>query len=213
MLKMPKFLKSFVGIYIPTVWLRKMLNNPLVCSNNPFVRIGGFTLIELMVTLAVVAILALIAVPNFRPTIQNSRIVGLTNDLLSDINYARTEALKRAANVGICMSTSGTACDGGSWQSGRIVFADVNNDGAFNPGDIVLRVRERLDNNTLTSANMPNPIIFGSRGLPMTGPLYTSSWTSSASFSLCDDRGASKGRSIGISVTGQPSSSPLSGGC
>jgi len=195
----------FIGFLEPFVGPKGPSGLPPICKNRPFMLFSGFTLIELVVTLAVAAVLALMVAPSFRGTIQNSRIVGLTNDLLSDISVARTEAIKRATNVGICMSTTGTKCDGATWQDGRIIFADTNNDGAYTAGEVVIRVRERLSNNTLTSATAPNPIIFGPRGIPMTAPGFTDMWANPASFSLCDDRGASKGRSIGISVTGQAS--------
>lgn len=206
----------FIGFFEPFVWSKKSAAVPSIRQNKPFVRFSGFTLIELVVTLAVVAVLSLIVAPSFRGTIQNSRITGLTNDLLSDINVARTEAVKRVVNVGICMSASGTTCDGSSWTGRRIIFIDANNDGAFTPGtpanEVVLRVREPLNNNTLTSATAPNPIIFGPRGLPMS-PNTTVALTSPINFSLCDSRGASKGRLISISVTGQASSSPSPGSC
>ena len=59
----------------------------------------GFTLLELMVTVAVVAILATVGVPSFRDLIQNNRVTTQTNELVTALNFARTEAVKRARAV------------------------------------------------------------------------------------------------------------------
>jgi type IV fimbrial biogenesis protein FimT len=198
--KMPEYQKSLVGNSIPLVGYGKWPWNPSVRSRQPFIRISGFTLIELVVTLAVVAILTLVTVPSISTFVQNNRIVTLTNDLISDINIARSEALKTGANVGVCMSQTGTACDGASWQAGRIVFRDTNNNGAFDlPSDAIVRAQSGMNNNTLNTTTLPNPLIFKSRGLP-------SNFAAGGIFLLCDQRGPTYGRSIQISPTGQVAS-------
>ena len=63
---------------------------------------SGFTLIELMVAIAVAAILITLATPSFRLLIQNNRISGAANDFVSVFNLARAEAIKRGAVVFVC---------------------------------------------------------------------------------------------------------------
>lgn len=84
----------------------------------------GFTIIELMVALVVMAVVVAIAIPSFNTQIQNNRSAGLGEELVAAINYARSEAVKRGRRVSLCGSEAGLACDG-SWADGMIVFVDA----------------------------------------------------------------------------------------
>jgi type IV fimbrial biogenesis protein FimT len=87
-------------------------------------RHDGFTLVELMVTLAVIAILAMFAVPNFGSLMRRHRVTSVANQLLADLSYARTEAAMRGKYVSICASDDGTSCSSSpSYASGWIVYA------------------------------------------------------------------------------------------
>jgi|SRR5690554_1224553 len=85
----------------------------------------GFTIIELMVTLAVLAIVLGIAIPSFNSQIQRNGSLGLGEEFVSALNFARTEAIKRRASVSICASNAAVDdCDGTDWSNGWIVFVD-----------------------------------------------------------------------------------------
>ena len=83
----------------------------------------GFTLIELMVTLAVTAIVLGVAVPSFNTMIINSRSATLGEDFATALNFARSEAVKRKARVTLCASSDGLTC-GDVWRDGFMVFVD-----------------------------------------------------------------------------------------
>src|SRR5437868_14760181 len=89
----------------------------------------GFTLTELMVTVAVAGVLAMIAVPNMRSFVQNNRLSSASNDLLRSFNLARTEAIKHQTNVAVCAVADPTLaapqCSYGAFN-GWIVFQDTN---------------------------------------------------------------------------------------
>lgn len=149
-----------------------------------------------MVVIAIAAVLATLAYPSFRTLMQNQRLGTQANEFIADLNLARSEAVKRVAVAGVCVSADGASCTGGNWDAGRIVFADVNNDGAWDAGDLVLRVRDGLTgNNTLRPSAANDAVLFSARGTLVAGGIVT--------FALCDDRGASYGKAIAINAAGQ----------
>lgn len=83
----------------------------------------GFTIIELMVTLVVLAIVVAVAIPGFNTLIQNNRSVALAEEFITALNFARAEAIKRGGRVAICASDTGTSCEG-DWTDGWIVIVD-----------------------------------------------------------------------------------------
>lgn len=84
----------------------------------------GLTLIELMVTVAVAAILASIAAPSFDTSIKNMRVSGAADQLVTALSLARMSAVKRAGYVVVCPSTDGTSCSGTDWSVGLLITQD-----------------------------------------------------------------------------------------
>ena len=131
------------------------------------IRQSGFSLVELMVVVALAVILLALATPSFRNMQLKRSVQAAADALVGDLRYARSEALKRSANVIVCNSLNGSSCmavcspavpnvcaSTASWKDGWIVFADRNGNGAADAGEI-LRVQDSLPE--LASIASSNP--------------------------------------------------------
>jgi len=97
-------------------------------------RVRGVTLIEVMVVVGIVAILAMMAAPNFRAMIERNQINSATNELMMGLQLARSEAIRLNSTVTLCRSANGTSCGSpAGWESGWIVFHDRDGDGSVTP--------------------------------------------------------------------------------
>lgn len=83
----------------------------------------GFSLVELMIAIVVASILAAMAVPSFRSTLQRHRLRTSADALQAAVQYARTEAVLRATYVSLCASADGATCSGAStYETGWLVY-------------------------------------------------------------------------------------------
>lgn len=134
-------------------------------------RQTGFTLTELMVVLAIVAILLSIGVPSYRYVTNSYRMSAEVNGLLGDLQYARSEAIKEGQPVTTCVSTNGTGCTGGTaWASGWIVFPDPNANATPAPGT-VLRLQNAFTGtnpDTFNATNNVSALTFNREGFATT---------------------------------------------
>jgi len=156
----------------------------------------GFTIIELMITIAIGGILLTVAVPSFQTLIKNNRVTTQANLLIGDINMARSQAIKEGFNAFITATNAGDAAN--EFGPGWTVWIDRDADLALDLPER-LRVTEPLDPSmTLDSVQNINQVQYLSSGLqPDAAGLR--------SFTLCDDRTAERGRQISISAVGRVS--------
>lgn len=88
----------------------------------------GFTLVELMITLAVAAILATAAVPSFISMIASNRVTSASNELVTALNLAKSEAVRSGRDTLLCKSNNGVDC-GGAWSNGWLLY-QLKDDGS-----------------------------------------------------------------------------------
>jgi len=157
-------------------------------------RETGFSLIELMIVMALLAALMTVGAPGLNDLIQSNRMATQTNDVVSMLTYTRGEALRRGARVSICPSSDGASCSGSDWGIGLVVFADLNRDGSLGAGEEILRTLPALAGGATLSAGggISNVIQFRGTGVAMF----------SGTLTLCDSR-PDQGRRIEIFQTGR----------
>lgn len=153
---------------------------------NAYANHRGFTLVELMVTTSVLAILLAMAVPSFTRMIASNRLATQTNELVASLNLARMEAIRRSQSVAIRSTTADV-----DFNSGWKIFPDSDSDGTVASESDVFRISQALAGSTtitrvklsagayVTSDEADKAyIVFTSRGAKAAG--------GSAFFKVCD---------------------------
>lgn len=101
-------------------------------------RENGFTLVELLITIVIVTTLLALGVPSIRDFMKQNRLTAQSNALVTALQVARTEAVKRGTDTVLCASSNLTSCTGsGDWDKGWIVFSDLNLNGTPDLGSSV----------------------------------------------------------------------------
>ncbi|WP_167772924.1 GspH/FimT family pseudopilin [Ramlibacter humi] len=127
---------------------RAILDRPLMGRRRSRAT-RGFTIIELMTVMAIIAVVATVGLPSFQRMIQGAAVSGAVNSFLSDMRYARSEAMRRGGRVVLCRSSNAEAasptCDNSSapagWATGWVVFVDLDGNGVLDPADPILKIQ------------------------------------------------------------------------
>ena len=169
------------------------------------VREKGFTLIELMVALAVLAILLLVAVPNFSIFMSEARVDSAKNKLISAVGFARSEAIKRGVAVAICRkqadpnnTCSGTSMAAGNadWSNGWVVFLDEDDDQTLDANEL-LRLYADIDTQSSIQFTRGDVVVFDGLGLLNTAA------TGDETFAVSDSVDSSVGAGLSVRPTGR----------
>lgn len=159
---------------------------------------GGFTALEILITLTVLAILGTVAIPSLTQTLNSNRLATQASDLNTDILYARSEAAIRGQQVVLCISSDGSSCNTSTsnWTTGRVIFVDSNKNGSFDSGETKLRYVSTLSGNTtILEAGSIKTLAFTPYGML--------SNSSSKTFTFCPASGT-QGRQLVLPYTGRP---------
>jgi type IV fimbrial biogenesis protein FimT len=174
-------------------------------------RSTGFTLIELMVTIAVIVVLLALGVPKMQQYATSNRTVAQLNRISGDLALARSEAIKRGSSATVCASddstTSTPSCSGtNAWEDGWIAFADLNNDGAFNGTDVLISVAEALPGGlTMRTADFDDAAVVRFRANGAVADT-DGDGDSDGTFTVCDSDGTlKKARALNVSNLGRTS--------
>jgi type IV fimbrial biogenesis protein FimT len=164
----------------------------------------GFTLIELMVVVAVTAVILTVAAPNLAGMIVTSELEAQANAFLSAVHLTRNEAVKRNTRVVLCKSTTGSTCDtSGGWENGWIIFHDVNNNTAVDAGETIIQRKQALPASLLLKGNSPvsKYVSYTSTGVAK----LSSGAFQAGTLTLCSlSSSGGEARQIVISITGRP---------
>ncbi|RDZ29253.1 GspH/FimT family pseudopilin [Lysobacter silvisoli] len=128
-------------------------------------RSQGFTLVELLIAISIVAILLAWAWPSFQDSLRSNRVATSANELIATMSLARSEALRSPQGGRVCTSEDGLRC-GGDWSKGWIVWTDRNADGAP-AGDEVMRyvpAPAQVDLSASANAGSATQFRFDARG-------------------------------------------------
>jgi len=114
----------------------------------------GFTLLELMVVLALAGVLATLAAPSFRSLLLESRVTSVANEFVSSLYSARSLSISQGRRVTLCTSRDGVTCEKSiHWSSGWLLFEDDANFGEIDPGERIVWFHEKLPNSFILKGN------------------------------------------------------------
>jgi type IV fimbrial biogenesis protein FimT len=161
-------------------------------------RPNGFTLIELMVTLAIAVIVLSVGVPSYRGVIMDKRLVSESDQFVTSIKLARSAAVRYQRSATVCASTNSDdpvpdCAAGADWSNGWIVWVDKDRDAATDAGEIIAVFEPIYESSTFDSLAASN-FNYDARGFVSTGGGY---------LTLCDSRTAETGRLIRFDAVGR----------
>lgn len=157
----------------------------------------GVTIIELAVTLVVLAVLVAVAVPAFTRLLLDTDRATVLSELTAALNLARTEALGRGLPVVVCRSSDAATCGSGSWEEGWLVFVNDDNDSppVVDGGEEILKVRQESQPaySLVPVANYANFITYRADG----------SVNNLGRITYCDRRGVAEARALLVNRAGR----------
>lgn len=158
---------------------------------------AGFTLLELLITLTLIGIIAVFAVPSFAQLIANSRITSTTNDVIGVLNYARAEAVKRGRTVEV--SALNSAGNSNEWGGGFRIWVDEGTTG-YQAGEEIRIFDSISESVTINGPDGTTNFRFRANGFVDPAP---STLLDEFQFEVCDERTGESGRAVEVHTSGR----------
>lgn len=180
--------------------MKKTLHQNVMTSISQF----GFTLVELMVTVAVAVIMLAVAVPGFNDIMRSNKLTTNVNSFVQALHLTRSEAIK-SGGATLCASDNGTSCNGGDWTKGWILFPDFNLNGTLDAGETIVRVNEAMPVGVVLPTASATTVTYAGSG-------FLNPPGTSLTFVFCGGRtGTGAGRTVSVNRTGRPATSNYNG--
>lgn len=175
---------------------------------------AGYTLVELLLVMAVAGVLLAMALPSMSGMLGTQRAASLATRFMASLHLARSEAIKRNGRAVVCKSSSGSTCTtAGGWEQGWIVFHDANNNAALDGGEHIVLQHAGSASVIRLTGNLPvsNYVSYASNG----SAKLVSGAFQAGTFTLCPlSASAIPARKIILSGTGRPrAQSGVAGDC
>ena len=165
---------------------------------------NAFTLIELMIVVALVAIVAAFATPSARDIVLKSHRTAALRDVGTALALTRSEAINRQTVVAMCTTTNFTSCSGTStnWEDGFLVFEDDNQDGAVDVDTDIIRIFREFGGSITVRRSMRD----GSADTRILSYDETAMFVDkddASNFIICDEKGVQHASALVLNSTGQ----------
>lgn len=172
-------------------------------------RSGGYSLIEVLMAVALMSILVSLATSSLSSLLESSRLRALTNDFMDDLRLTRSEAIVRGRRVAMCTSAANDTCSAiAGWQQGWLMFVDANNNGLREAAELIVRHHAAAPEGWLLSGNLPvsHYVSYDALG----SSRLVGGGFQAGTVTICRGGvGATKARSVVINSLGRPRSEQL----
>lgn len=161
----------------------------------------GFTLVELMVAVAISAIALSMAVPALDGFLSGARQTGAINDFVTSVHRARSTAITDNTRITLCPSSDGANCEDAKWHEGWIAFADVDNDYTVDENEKVVSVASAAVGVTIESSEFASGLLYRPNGRVTSDDETAGTF---GSFTVCDNRGNRRAKVMIVDFSGRP---------